>query len=52
MSLRGVGVNLEGAGATMGRVGARLLLFVETSARLGFTVESDEFCCCGMQSGR
>lgn len=38
-SRRGAGVNLEGAGATAGRVGARLLLSVENSARLGFTVE-------------
>lgn len=47
-----MGINLEGAGATAGRAGARLSLFIESSARLGFAVECAEFCCCGMQTGR
>lgn len=46
------GVILEGARAAVGRVGVRLLLFEENSALLGFTVEYDDFCGCGMHSGR
>lgn len=39
------GVNLEGARVAMGRVGARILFFVENSALLGFTMECDALKC-------